>query len=284
MAHTYCGIRYSIFDPTGNITALVESPVEVCDQPAAAARIMELRREVEQVGFVKFSDGGQDDVRAELRMAGGEFCGNAAMSAAALYAIRSSSDAGTGRDSVRLRVSGTDGPVTVCLERESEVSFRTQIRMPSAMEIGETEFEWGETSESLPVVRMEGISHIIIEPDKSFFRLLSSRDQAENLIRVWCRNLSAGCLGLMFLQPVRTGEYALTPLVYASGCGTVFWENSCASGSSAAGMYLSSQKKSPVSLTLREPGGILSVDSSFPDGETFLRGRACLAGSFELPG
>ena len=41
--------------------------------------------EVEQVGFVRFSDDPGDPVRAGLRMAGGEFCGNASCCAAVLW-------------------------------------------------------------------------------------------------------------------------------------------------------------------------------------------------------
>ena len=73
-------MRYRIFDPTGNITALVEEAVDVSRQPSVAADIMQKHSNVEQVGFVSL-DG---DLPA-LRMAGGEFCGNASMSAAALY-------------------------------------------------------------------------------------------------------------------------------------------------------------------------------------------------------
>ena len=46
-------LRYSIWDPTGNITALVESAVAVGEQPAAAAALMERHPTVEQVGFVE---------------------------------------------------------------------------------------------------------------------------------------------------------------------------------------------------------------------------------------
>ena len=49
-------LQYSIFDPTGNITALVESPVPVERQPAVAAALMARHPEVEQVGFVRFPD------------------------------------------------------------------------------------------------------------------------------------------------------------------------------------------------------------------------------------
>ena len=79
-------LRYSIFDPTGNITALVESPVDESEQPAVAASIMARHTAVEQVGFVRLSD--KKTAPAALRMAGGEFCANASMSAAALSALR----------------------------------------------------------------------------------------------------------------------------------------------------------------------------------------------------
>ena len=45
-------LKYYIFDPTGNITALVESGVAAADQPAVASRIMERHPDVEQVGFL----------------------------------------------------------------------------------------------------------------------------------------------------------------------------------------------------------------------------------------
>ena len=61
-------ICYSILDPTGNITALVESPVERAQYQTAAAVIMRLHPEVEQVGFLLPI--GMDGLPA-LQMAGG---------------------------------------------------------------------------------------------------------------------------------------------------------------------------------------------------------------------
>ena len=81
-------LRYCILDPTGNITALAESPVAHGDQPAAAEAIMRRHPEVEQVGFVRFGADAAGGLAGELRMAGGEFCGNASMSAAALFLMR----------------------------------------------------------------------------------------------------------------------------------------------------------------------------------------------------
>ena len=112
---------YSIWDPTGNITALVESPVEIAEQPAAAARIMEAHEEVEQVGFVRFfSDAAHP--QAELRMAGGEFCGNASMCTAALCRLQGK----TAQETIDLRVSGASGLVQVTLHEEGDAAFRAK--------------------------------------------------------------------------------------------------------------------------------------------------------------
>ena len=45
-------ITYSLFDPSGNTTILVETPVPVEDQPAVASALMKAEPSAEQVGFV----------------------------------------------------------------------------------------------------------------------------------------------------------------------------------------------------------------------------------------
>ena len=266
-------IRYSIFDPTGNITALVETGVETGLQPSVAARIMEQRPEVEQVGFVRFAPRSRGP---SLRMAGGEFCGNAAMSAAALCLIRRSEGQGTvppgNEETVRLRVSGIAQPVEVRLWAEVPDCFRAGVHMPPALGIDDREFAYGALSGKLPVVRMDGISHIVIEPDSVFWALLADRTAAGRAVRDWCAALSAPCLGLMFLDG-EAPPWRLTPLVYVPGSNTVFWESSCASGSTAAGMHFAAKTGASVDLSLQEPGGVLRVVSDPARAETWLYGK-----------
>ena len=267
-------LRYCIFDPTGNITALVESEVPEAGQPAVAAALMRRRPEVEQVGFVRLAaDGGAGPA---LRMAGGEFCGNASMSAAALSLLRS------GRKTpaaLTLRVSGASRPVETRLDRTAEDCFSAAVRMPRVREIGELELSFGELRGKLPLVRMEGIEHLIVSPDSAFFALLADRGAAEQAAREWAGALSAKALGLMFLEPAPP-QPRLTPLVYVPVGGTLFWERSCASGSAAAGAYLASRTGARVKLALREPGGSLRVESE-ADGETWLCGQTRLIESCE---
>ena len=285
-------LKYCIFDPTGNITALVETAVDIADQPAVAARIMELEPDVEQVGFISYEeDPAANGVPVTLRMAGGEFCGNATMCAAALFAIRSGLQGGA----VPVKVWGITAPFTVTLERQAAHAFSAAVMMPPARGIRTINLmpsdpagasgilEDGGTDGisailSLPIVEMEGISHIIIEPDSGFLGIKEDPELAEALLRQWCGVLGADCLGMMFLGE-GTALRPLTPLVYVPGADTMFWENSCASGSAAAGMYLAEKSGSPVDVTFDEPAGRLRVESDPAAGRTVLHGSLTLLGS-----
>ena len=328
-------LRYSILDPTGNITALVESRVDRSSYKEISAEIMRKHPEVEQVGFVSFDEksGSGTSVDAVLNMAGGEFCGNASMSAAALYLIRkkqniadetlSGCEAGAkqvthivsgtdGKDlsackpgaeqvshmvscndgkilfdctgtekTVMLMVSGSESQVEVKLERTGKLSFDAGVHMPEAVEIYNHDFSSGGIKGFLPVVRLEGISHIIIEHGSEFYSLLNDTELAEETVKIWCDELSADGLGLLFISEQGT-ESELVPLVYVPASGTVFWENSCASGSAAAGMYFSEKKGLPAEIVFKEPGGCLRVKSDRAKKETWIFGKTSLVRSERL--
>ena len=250
------GIRYSIFDPTGNITALVEGDVPLGDRTSVAARIMAIHSEIEQVGFVRITPE-SSDVQAELQMAGGEFCGNASMCTAGLLLLSELwTDA---KIPLKLRVSGASEPVFLSVYRADTDQFTASILMPPVKGIEEHEFSLNDMMDKLPLVRMGGISHIIIEPNSRFFSLKNSPEKAEQAVKTWCGMLSVECLGLMFLD--RDEKVSnLTPLVYVPVCQTLFWEKSCASGSAAVGAYLANRSCETLDITLNEPGGSLRVE------------------------
>ena len=290
------GLSCCILDPTGNITALVEGDVPVSRQPETAARIMRLRPETEQVGFVRMRGAdhaeesaqdteGQNEtlnsgIQVRLRMAGGEFCGNASMSAAALYRYRTGGAYPAGSDtwaSVSLAVSGAAEPVEVRLREipAAGPAWSARVKMPKASGI--------EPFEDMTLVRMQGISHMIIEEGSRFFHLKNDKSAAEAAVREWCGRLSADGLGLMFLEREEAAQrWKMTPLVFVPGSGTVFWENSCASGTAAAGMCFSASSGKREELALQEPGGELQVFSDPATGETWLSGTVRLTEEFAL--
>ena len=258
-------IVYDVLDPTGNITILVRTPVEEQKQPEAAARLMELEREAEQVGFVTHAEG----CDMALRMAGGEFCGNASMSTAVLAAM----EAGKSSHGVRLKVSGASDIVRAEVEQVAETggagekqsydkTWTGTVDMPLPVSIEEVELPGAEL---LPVVHFEGISHVIL-------RQSMSREQAETLAPLWCHTLQADAVGLLFLNEETE---SMTPLVYVPAAGTLFWERSCASGTTAVCAWMTAKEKKPCSLRLKQPGGTLGAQSD-------LNGRIRLTGTIRL--
>ncbi len=259
-------LAYSVLDPAGNVTALVEDAVDSARRPAAAAALMRLEPSVEQVGFL--------DAAAQppaLCMAGGEFCGNASICAAALLLLRGGEDAGA----FTLRVSGAEEPVRVSARREGETRVGAAIRMPAARGLERVPLRFAGREALAPLVRMQGISHLILEPDSALFALRDCPAEAELAVRQFSAALGAEGLGLMFLERA-DGMSRLTPLVFVPGSGTVFWEHSCASGSAAAGMLLAARSGRRTELTLAEPGGTLRVVSDPDSGETWLHSAARL--------
>lgn len=252
-------VRYVLLDPTGNMTVLVLSPIPIPDQPKIAKQIMAAEALAEQVGFLSPCESG-----VSLRMAGGEFCGNAAMSAAALYAM----ERGIADGTVSVAVAGTPDPVDVRVCALADGSMRGTVTMPRPLSVQDELFPDGAYR---PVVRFPGITHVILEAPLP-------RETAETLAPIWCAHLNAASVGLMqFDRQAGT----LSPLVYVPSADTLFWENSCASGTAAVGAYLRA-KDGPVSLSVRQKGGTLRIEADAEGGLT-LTGtvRLCHYGSIQ---
>ena len=247
-------IDYYLLDPTGNITILADTPVNSEEQPSVAARLMELEPDAEQVGFLT-GTGTEDPA---LRMAGGEFCGNASMCAAVIQAERTGIREGT----IELRVSGTAGPVKVSLTSDPDGTWRGTVDMPKPVEIRDHLLSGAGLC---PVVHFDGISHVILERKME-------QAEAERLAPLWCAALEAEALGIMFLDRI---EKTLKPLVYVPAARTLCWENSCASGTAAAGAYLACREGRLMELALSEPGGILRIEAA-PEGPLRLSGRVSI--------
>ena len=303
-------IDYAVMDPTGNITILVETPVPEASQPFVAEQLMKLEPEAEQVGFLALppadgerdsvpgaADGGEDQAaditpRLSLRMAGGEFCGNASMSAAVHAVLREEKK----EDDILLNVSGAAEPVRVQVracggESSAETArrFRGTVEMPRPVRIREVRLPLEEADAErpaveVPAVEFEGITHLIIAETGEAAEKTEEgqgentapariRRNAEKLAPVWCHALGAEALGLMFLNEK---EGTMTPFVYVPAAGTLVWENSCASGTTAVGAYLSRRNSGgSFCLELRQPGGSLEI-SAGADGRLFLGGTVRL--------
>ena len=233
---------YVVADPTGNITVLVKTPVPAKLQPAVAAEIMEQEKGVEQVGFIYDAE----DADIGLRMAGGEFCGNATLSAGALFAC----NRGEASCEIAVRVSGAELPLKVQAEKTCAREYSCSVLLPKPLSIKEQNFNLDGVDCRLPVVDMGGIKHIIVTDT---YEGIDFGKAAVSL----CSELGAKALGIMQLD---RDAMTLRPLVYVPESGTLFYENSCASGSCAAAAYLSQIEEKCGEYAFRQPGGTLRVD------------------------
>ncbi len=269
-------IKYNYIDPSGNITILVESEITGTEQSAVSKKLMDAEPACEQVGFVRKSSR-----RVRLRMAGGEFCGNAVMSAAVLLCDDTGASVGQTR-SVTVESSGADDPIQVDITRLDDEDdlhvYRGKVDMPIPRRVGIKKLMIGGTQYELPVVEFEGIAHMICMP-----QVLSLTDEeAERALRMLLDSFNTECIGMMLISSVEDHnpegasdelnyEMFVRPLVYVPAVDTCVWESSCASGTTAIGMYYSDLRPdSRININAYEPHGTLTVSAE--DGHLYLTG------------
>ena len=262
-------IEYWKVDPTGNITLIVETPVPRESQSRIAAELLRRDNDAEQVGFLEAPE--KTGARLRLQMMGGEFCGNAAISAAAIITCCLEPDGGSVRE-LFLDVSGAPDIVPVKIAAESGGCSGT-VSMPLPESVCVNNFRLGDDTYTLPLVRFPGICHCIVSGGLS-------RETAQRCIADWCRQLDAEALGLMFCDEAAG---SLEPLVYVASTDTAVWESSCASGTAAAAAYLACARGVDVSISLREPCGVLSAEAELRGGKVGslkLSGKAAILGKY----
>lgn len=266
-------VSFTKVDPSGNITLIVGSFVPRAEQSRVAAALMQRDKTVEQVGFLEKPE--DENCAVRLQMMGGEFCGNASLSAAAV--MLKNACAPVGLDcALSLEVSGAPETVLIDGRMADGESFVGSVSMPLPESISEVSFLDGFEEYSFPLVRFSGICHAVV-PDDAL-----GREKAERLIGKWCADIKAEALGLMFLDKK---TMTLTPLVYVASTDTAVWEGSCASGTSAVAAYLAEIDGEMASVTLTQPRGSLSAEATYSGGmvrSLRLRGSAVIRSSETL--
>ena len=241
-------LKFAKMNPTENMTILVLSPVTREYQPDIAAKLMsENSVGAEQVGFLeKVSLPG---AIARLQMMGGEFCGNATMSLAALIANEEGLADGA-KKSYPLEISGADHLLHCRILRLGD-SYEGSVEMPLPERISEEELEPGI---SLPVVRFPGIAHVIVQENKI------DPAAARAVIPRWCGRLETEALGILLCN----GDFnRIRPLVYVQETGSSVWERGCGSGTAALGAYLAHEAKKDIQISISQPGGVISVKALY---------------------
>lgn len=234
-------IEYVLMDPSKNITILVETFVEVEKQKKVAKELLKKEPKAEQVGFIMSFD--ENDI--SIRMAGGEFCGNAAMSVAAYYAIKNKIF------DLERKVSfyGNDGniknEVRVKVHKKSNGKYEGTVYMPQPKSVKEIKLP---NYKTLPVVAFDGISHIIVDD-------AAEKKEFEKYIKEWCEYLNVEAVGIVFGKELQEEKYEIKPLVYVKDVDSLYWENACASGTFAYGTYKMLNNNRLQHIYIKQPGG-----------------------------
>jgi diaminopimelate epimerase len=251
--------------PTQNMTVLVTSAVERRRHTAVAAKIMAYDSVyAEQVGFLeKPSD---PAAAARLQMAGGEFCGNAALSLCAylVWSGKVACDDADNADAVRvpIEVSGSDDILHCRIKREHN-HFLGTIKMPLPLAIESFNAEIAGQSRVLPVVHFPGITHVIVDGEHGD-KIAIAETLAENSSLF----TNTDAFGIMFYDenPSEKSGLFLTPFVCVKTLGTKVWERGCGSGSAALGAYLAHNRGENIKMDVMQSGGTITVEVAFADG------------------
>ena len=239
--------QYVKMDPTGNITVLVTDPVPREEQPELAGRLMaDPSVGGEQVGFLKRPE--DPACRIHLQMMGGEFCGNATMSAAAWMMMTDGQD---GERDIPMEVSGADGTL-ICRISTAENGWEGTVRMPAVLECMTTDLPWRGEGYHLIAVRMEGITHLILNGR------IDCDEEAEAMLKAWSHAYQEDAVGLLQWNEE---QQSIRPLVLVKAAGTLVWESGCGSGSAAIGAWKALESGNPVTVTeVSQPGGMIRTE------------------------
>ena len=245
-------IDYAKFNPTGNTTILVSTPVPRAQHGAVAAALLQ-KLGGEQVGYIEPPV--RPEAAARLQMMGGEFCGNASMSLGAALARKRNLPDGAGMN-VLLEVSGCDHNVNCAIRRTGD-SWLGEVDMPLPTRVDAVALPTDVGPLSVPLVALPGITHLILPAEACL-------DDAQLLRRLpeWNGTIGADALGALTWDEA---AQAIDPLVYVPSAGTLVREHGCGSGSAAVGCWLALRDGHSREVGIRQPGGTITVDVRIRD-------------------
>jgi diaminopimelate epimerase len=243
--------------PASNMTILVMDELPVSRHSLIASQMMEYGHLcAEQVGFVEKP--ALPFASASLRMAGGEFCGNACLALAACLAADQSVQVGE-KAEFMLEVSGSKSPV-MCTVEKLENDYMCEAAMPAPRAVEQAVVSFEGMLVELGIVRYESFFHLVIDAER--FEL--DRAAAERLAKLLSIASGDGLVGVMLY---RSSSLMLDPLIYVPALGSLIWEKGCGSGTASLGCYLAWRDRGPVNMAVSQPGGTIHVRASWEEGD-----------------
>lgn len=314
-----CIIAY----PGGNTTLLVETPVERERQPQVGNALLKKTREpnkrgepkfkVEQVGFIEPAR--VPGAISRLQMTGGEFCGNATRSLAAVAAWRGWAPLRGAAAEMLLEASGyTDADEPPALIRafvkpESDQEFWVRLvlevdRTLKSLPQGPKDATVFGESIKVKVISLHGITHLftdwavlplklreLLEYQKAGFddgELPELRLVFEKLYNVWPYLSKEKACGFVAVEGLDAESFAIRPLVRVNQTNTTCYETACASATVALTLLKNSARAKGRRFRVRQPSGSWLITRMFEEQSVekiYVEGEVEIiwSGSVEVP-
>ena len=217
-------IEYEILNPSGNITALVIKDYPREKYQEIANKIMKNNSKIEQVGFLKK----YSNSIFRLEMAGLEFCGNASR-AFACFLVKKKYVL---TNNFQISVTGYDNLIDCKVEIKKDNYYST-ININLMKKVDDLIQNLVLNKKKVSIIYLPGISHLLLDQKIFKFDEKNCLEEAKNIISR-LKLLQLPAVGVVWFD-----DNQINPVVYVKDIDSLFYENSCGSGSIAYGIYQS---------------------------------------------
>jgi len=271
-------LEFTKVSPSGNMTILIWSEVARAEHAKIANILMDCTYHLgaEQVGYIEESQ--NPKAIAHLQMMGGEFCGNATRSLAFMLVARKSPNIIIKNDIAKfyLTVSGVQESLeveVVCDSNENPISAKVQ--MPIYNNIDSVC-----RKENVDLVSLEGISHIIVDNDKTPFNKERYKDDFIEL-RDSLDLKDKEAVGVMWKTIEKDNSISMEPVVWVKETDSYYYETSCGSGTVALALAIAKESNNPYQeFKIYQPSGKYIIAIVERDDKEFL--NAYIKGAVDI--
>lgn len=244
-------IHYVLADPSGNTTILVLDEIPEDKHAALASTLLDPHCiGAEQVAYVSRPK----DADVRIDMMGGEFCGNASRAAAA-YLL---SLTGKERLDFDVSCSGCDTILQASVSREDD-GYEAFITMPKPTSMDMISIPVSGEEKRFYRIKLPGITHYV-----HVMSCLKNAD-TEALWKAIYDVASQEPCSAFGMDLVDRKTLSMIPAVYVPKTDTLYWEQSCGSGSAATAAALAKLSGHDISCEIRQPGGSITIEASCSD-------------------
>ncbi|GLY11670.1 hypothetical protein [Pseudobacillus badius] len=231
--------------PAQNMTVLITNHPPAARYAAIANTVMSYEyAHAEQVGFLVSPQ--TADAVLRLEMSGGEFCGNAVLTAAAYCLYKGITVNGC----FLLESSGANQPLACEVTKKSSSFFEAKAEMPAPLSVEALTVHADSRAVAGHLVRLDGITHFLTS-------CWLNEEEFEPVLKQLIGNIDDKAIGIIPYRKLTNEAYEIRPFVYVKETGSQFFERACGSGTLALGVYLGEKRP----LTVHQPGGVIYVET-----------------------